>query len=201
MKIRILLFLCIGCGTLKAQHGAMQFFRPEDQRGLHVFETNKTDTIPFTKLHVYVGGSFEQSFQTLRDQNTADPLTLPAYKGNINSLIPLTNGFNLAMANLDIDAQLSDGIRVNLTVYLASRHHEDTWVKGWFIQFDKLLFLHSAVVDNIMKNVTIKIGQFDVNYGDQHFRRTDGGSTLHNSFVENYIMDEFATEIGAEFYY
>jgi hypothetical protein len=74
-------------------------------------------------------------------------------------------------------------------------------VKGGYIQFDKLLFLNSEAVNNIMKSVTIKIGQFDMDYGDQHFRRTDGGSTLYNPFVENYIMDEFATEIGAEFYY
>ena len=109
--------------------------------------------------------------------------------------------FDLAMANLNIDAQLSDGIRVNLSVYLASRHHEDTWVKGGYVQFDKLTFLHSSLVDKIMKSVTIKVGQFDVDYGDEHFRRSDGGNTIYNPFVENYIMDEFATEIGGEIYY
>ncbi len=201
MKIIIIALLCFASFEVSAQKNKMQFFRPYDERGLHMFETTKADTIPFKKLYVQVGGSFEQTFQMLRDQNTAEPLLLPPYKGNVNSLIPLSNGFNLAMANLSIDAQLSDGIRVNLTVYLSSRHHEDTWVKGGYIQFDKLLFLHSDAVDNIMKSVTIKIGQFDVDYGDQHFRRTDGGSTLYNPFVENYIMDEFATEIGAEFYY
>ncbi len=201
MKIVIIVLLCIASFEVSAQKNTMQFFRPYDERGLHMFETTKADTIPFKKLRVQVGGSFEQTFQMLRDQNTAEPLFLPPYKGNVNSLIPLSNGFNLAMANLSIDAQLSDGIRVNLTVYLSSRHHEDTWVKGGYIQFDKLLFLHNDVVDNIMKSVTIKIGQFDVDYGDQHFRRTDGGSTLYNPFVENYIMDEFATEIGAEFFY
>ena len=201
MKIIIIALLSIASLEVSAQKNTMQFFRPYDERGLHMFETTKADTIPFKKLRVQVGGSFEQTFQTLRDVNTAEPLFLPPYKGNVNSLIPLSNGFNLAMANLSIDAQLSDGIRVNLTVYLSSRHHEDTWVKGGYIQFDKLLFLHNDVVDNIMKSVTIKIGQFDVDYGDQHFRRTDGGSTLYNPFVENYIMDEFATEIGAEFFY
>ncbi len=201
MKVIIIMLLCIVSINVAAQKGGMQFFRPYDERGLHIFETTKADTIPFVKTHVKVGGSFEQTFQTLRDQNTAEPLLMPPYHGNVNSLIPLTNGFNLAMANLNIDAQLSDGIRVNLTVYLSSRHHEDTWVKGGYIQFDKLLFLNSEAVNNIMKSVTIKIGQFDVDYGDQHFRRTDGGSTLYNPFVENYVMDEFATEIGAEFYY
>ena len=200
MKLILILLAILAAGSLQAQ-SSMQFFRPYDETGLHIFETTKVDTTPFKKLHVQIGGSFEQTFQTLRDVNTAQPLTLPEFTGNVNSLIPLTNGFNLAMANLNIDAQLSDGIRVNLTAYLSSRHHEDTWVKGGYIQFDKLLFLNSEVVNNIMKSVTIKVGQFDVDYGDQHFRRTDGGSTLYNPFVENYVMDEFATEIGAEFYY
>ena len=182
-------------------HQQMQYFRPNDENGINVFETTKNDTTSFKNLTVKIGGNFEQSFQMLRDQNTATPATETGYTGNVNSLIPLTDGFDLAMANLDLDAQLSDGIRVNLTTYLASRHHEDTWVKGGYIQLDKLLFLQSHLVDNIMENVTIKIGQFDVDYGDQHYRRTDGGNTVYNPFVENYIMDEFATEIGGEVYY
>lgn len=184
-----------------AQHQQMQYFRPNDQTGINVFETTKADTNTFYHLGVKVGGNFEQSYQALRDYNTALPMTETGYTGNVNSLIPLTDGFDLAMANLNIDAQLADGIRVNLTVYLASRHHEDTWVKGGYVQFDKLLFLHSAIVDDLMKSITIKIGQFDVDYGDQHFRRTDGGNTIYNPFVENYIMDEFATELGGELYY
>jgi hypothetical protein len=49
-----------------------------------------------------------------------------------------------------------------------------------------------------MKVVTLKIGHYELNYGDQHFRRSDGGQTLYNPFIENYIMDAFATEVGAE---
>ena len=181
----------------------MQFFRQNDSRGINVFETTKNDSTPFSKMKVKVGGNFEQDFQALRDQNTAIPVivTKAGVTGNVNSLIPLTDGFNLAMANLNLDAQLADGIRVNLTAYLASRHHEDTWVKGGYVQFDKLLFLNSSWVDNLMKNMTFKVGQFDVDYGDQHYRRSDGGSTIYNPFMENYIMDEFATEIGGEAYY
>jgi len=199
---QLTLAVLLGAGFhAMAQEQDMQFFRQNDKRGINVFETPKNDSTPFHKMKVKIGGNFEQSFQTLRDQNTAVPMTQTGYNGNVNSLIPLTDGFDLAMANLNIDAQLSDGIRVNLSVYLASRHHEDAWVKGGYVQFDKLTFLHSDWVDNIMKSVTIKIGQFDVDYGDQHFRRSDGGNTIYNPFVENYIMDEFATEIGGEIYY
>ncbi|MDR3715249.1 MAG: hypothetical protein P4L51_20750 [Puia sp.] len=193
--------LLMAGSSVMAQHQQMQFFRPNDKTGLNVFETKKDDTTSFHHLKVKVGGNFEQSYQMLRDKNTAAPMTEVGFNGNVNSLLTLTNGFDLAMANLNIDAQLADGIRVNLTTYLASRHHEDTWVKGGYIQFDKLLFLHSDLVDQIMKSFTIKIGQFDVDYGDQHYRRTDGGNTIYNPFIENYIMDEFATELGGEVYY
>jgi len=198
------LFAIIGTTTIgfsaMAQEG-MQYFRPNDKSGINVFETTKSDTTAFKHLKVKVGGNFEQSFQGLSDKNTAIPVTQAPYIGNVNNLVHLTSGFDLAMANLNVDAQLYDGIRVNLTVYLASRHHEDAWVKGGYIQFDKLTFLNSELVNNIMKSVTIKVGQFDVDYGDQHFRRSDGGNTIYNPFIENYVMDEFATEIGGELYY
>jgi hypothetical protein len=179
----------------------LQYFRPDNENGINVFETTKNDTTSFKKMKVFVGGNFEMAFQGLRDQNTATPLFEAPYVGNVNSLEPLNNGFDLPMANLNIDAQLADGIRMDLTVYLATRHHEDTWVKGGYVQFDKLLFLNSDWVNRIMQNVTIKVGQFDVDYGDQHYQRSDGGNTIYNPFIENYIMDEFATEIGGEVYY
>lgn len=200
MKIKLILVLCFVTSMVKAQQEPLQYYRPNDMRGINVFETPKTDTIPFTGLKVRVGGNFEMEFQALRNFNTATPLTKPGFTGNVNSLETLTNGFALPMANLNVDAQLADGVRMNITTYLSSRHHEDAWVKGGYIQFDKLLFLKSDLIDALMKNITIKIGQFDVDYGDQHYRRSDGGNTIYNPFIENYIMDEFATEIGAEVY-
>ena len=140
-QLTLLAFTTLGYSALAQQQ--LQNFRPNNKDGINLFETSKSDTTHFTKMKVRVGGNFEMAFQGLRDQNTATPLTEPGYNGNVNSLIPLTNGFDLPMANLNIDAQLADGIRMNLTIYLASRHHEDTWVKGGYIQFDKLLFLHS----------------------------------------------------------
>ncbi|GAB3920706.1 hypothetical protein [Mucilaginibacter myungsuensis] len=200
MKIKHLL-IALAIIPIGAKAQEIQYFRHYDQRGINVFHTGKQDTVPFTGLKVKVGGNFAMAFQMLRQQNTALPATRTGFTGNVNSLIPLIDGFNLPMANLNIDAQLSDGIRLNLTSYLSARHHEDTWVKGGYIQFDKLTFLHSDFVDELMKSFTIKIGQNDIDYGDQHFRRSDGGNIIYNPFVENYIMDAFTTEIGAEIYY
>ncbi|MDB5253564.1 MAG: hypothetical protein JWP27_2733, partial [Flaviaesturariibacter sp.] len=109
------------------------------------------------------------------------------------------SGFMTAQANLFTDVQLADGIRLNLTTYLSSRHHNEAWVKGGYIQFDKLP-LKGRFWTQLMEVATIKIGHMEVNYGDAHFRRSDGGQALYNPFMESYIMDAYATEIGGEVY-
>ena len=159
--------------------------RPYDKSGINIFESPKDTNAIFDKLKVQFGAGFTQSFQGLKHENASGGL----YK--------MTPGFNTANANLFMDVQLADGIRLNLTSYLSSRHHNETWVKGGYIQFDKLPF-KGQVWEDIMSVTTIKIGHMEINYGDQHFRRSDGGQTLYNPFIENYIMDGFTTEIGGE---
>jgi len=198
--------LLAGLGIYSGNAGAqqsIQYFRPNDKTGINVFETSKKDTVGFNGLKVKIGGGFTINYQALRASNTAVPVTktVGTATGNINALTSLIDGFNLPMANLNFDIQLADGVRLNLTSYLASRHHEETWVKGGYLQIDKLPFLHSQFIDNIMNNVTFVIGEYDLDYGDQHYRRSDGGNTIYNPFVENYVMDEFATELGMQAYY
>jgi hypothetical protein len=56
-------------------------------------------------------------------------------------------------------------------------------------------------MNRLWKNLTLKVGHMEINYGDAHFRRSDGGNTFWNPFIENNIMDAFTTEIGGELYY
>lgn len=194
----ILLTAAILCsfGSM-AQQRDMQFWRAYDQRGINVFETGKADTVAFDGVRVRIGGAFTQQFQSLSHENSASPV-MNENGVNTNQLMDIGSGFNLATANLNIDVALADGIRLNLITYLSSRHHPETWVKGGYLQFDKLHFLNSPVFDQIMEKVTIKVGHMEINYGDSHYRRSDNGNAFYNPFVGNYIMDAFATEIGAE---
>lgn len=168
--------------------------RPTDQTGVNVFETPKTDT-QFTGPKVEFGGSIAMPYMALTNSNAVTEQN-PAK--NTQALFKNSPNFALSMANLDIKSYLADGVSLQVTLYLASKHHNETWVKGGFVQFDKIPFIKLDLLDNIMKYTTIKVGQMDVNYGDAHFRRSDGGNAIYNPFMENYIMDEFATEIGAE---
>lgn len=182
----------------------MQYWRAYDKSGLNVFETTKDSGAAFTGLAVRIGGGFTQGYQLLSHENYVTGSDGKLVSGTWNradsgnKLYALANGFNNASANLNIDAQLAAGVRMNLILYLSSRHHNETWVKGGYIQFDELRFLNSSFLDDLMKYLTIRVGHMEVNYGDQHFRRSDGGSTLYNPFIENYIVDAFTTEIGGD---
>jgi hypothetical protein len=168
--------------------------RATDQTGVNVFETPKTDT-QFTGPKVEFGGSIAMPYIALTNSNAVTEKN-PAK--NTQGLFRNSPNFALSMANLNINSYLADGVTLQVSLYLASKHHNETWVKGGYVQFDKIPFIKLDLLDNIMKYTSIKVGQMDVNYGDAHFRRSDGGNAIYNPFMENYIMDEFATEIGAE---
>lgn len=187
-------------GYLSAQTNELQYYRFWDQRGINVFEPLKNNKATFNGLYVRVGGGFTQQFQGITHSNKADAanFTSGGKTYNANALYPLGAGFNLATANLNFDIQIEDGIRICLENYMSARHHNEFWVKGGYIQIDKLPMFNSPAW--FTDNFRIKIGHFMPNYGDQQFRRTDNGNAMFNPFVGNYILDAFTTEIATEIY-
>ncbi len=173
----------------------LQNFRPLDQRGINIFETPKDDTVEYTGFKLSWGAAFTQQMQALDHSTSAASRVVNGVEQNRLTEIGL--GFNNAAANVYMGAQLAPGIRVALTSYLSSRHHNETWVKDGYLLIDKspIDFLPLQVA---MAFTTVKIGHFEVNYGDAHFRRSDNGNAIYNPFVGNMILDAFTTEIGGE---
>lgn len=169
-----------------AQQPALQYYRTGDTDGLNVFETSKNNDVAFDGLKVRVGADFALQFQGISQGNASD------------SLLLLGKNLNLPTANLNLDAQLADGLRVHLRTYLSARHHNEAWVKGGYLQMDKLDFIKPGFAEGIMKYTTIRVGLDEINYGDAHFRRTDNARAYYNPFVGNYIMDAFTTEAFGE---
>ncbi len=149
------------------------------------FEEPQLTGDEFQKVNARVGGDFALQYQILNQH--AD-----------SALVPLGSGFNLPTANLNLDVNLAPGVKLNLVTYLSSRHHDDTWVKGGALIFDKLPFINSPTIDKIMDYLTITVGDMELNYGDAHFRRTDNGNAARNPFVGNYVMDAFTTAPAME---
>lgn len=188
--------LCVAfisyAGSTFAQQPSINNFRPYDKTGLGIFESPKDAQAKFDGLKVRFGAGFTQQFQALSHEHGYTPDT------GALKLKPISAGFATAQANLNMDVQLEDGIRLNVVTYLSARHHNEAWVKGGYIQFDNLGFLGSETLNDLMKYLTIRVGHMEVNYGDAHFRRSDGGQTTWNPFMDNYIIDAYATEIGGD---
>jgi hypothetical protein len=147
----------------------------------------------FDGLKLRLGANFTQGYQSLKHSNADNTPGQALYK--------MKGGFPLAQANLNIDVQLADGVRLNLVSYMSSHHHNEFWVKGGYLQIDKVGFMNSEFLNNLWTNLTLKVGHMEINYGDAHFRRSDGGNTFWNPYMEGNIMDAFTTEIGAELYW
>src|SRR5688572_1311093 len=134
-----LLLLMIVAINVHGQRSPIQYFRPYDQRGVNVFETSKVDTIGFDELKLRIGANFTQQFQSLKHSNSESMVG----EVNKNALYDIAPGFNLAMANFNIDVQIADGVRVSLVSYMSTRHHTEFWVKGGYFQIDKVGFLNN----------------------------------------------------------
>jgi hypothetical protein len=179
------------------QQIVIQRLRPVDARGLNKYESAKDDGVPYTGFKLAWGAAFTQQFQGLGHSNTAAPNMVSGV--NKNQLMTLGHGFNNAVANLYLNAQLAKGIRVAMASYLSARHHQETWVKDGYLQIDDSPIDNKAL-NTLMQYLTIRAGHMEINYGDEHFRRTDNGNAMYNPFVGNLLMDAFTTEIGGEVY-
>ncbi|THU39779.1 hypothetical protein FAM09_13740 [Niastella caeni] len=175
---------------LTAQFDSLPNFRYYDKRGVNVFESPKEPVEAFKGIKFRLGAGLAQAYQSLSHSNDADG------KAD-NALYTIHPGFTPAMANFSMDVQLITGTRFNLTCYLSTRSRNEARLKAGYLQFDKLP-LDSELWEKLMQVITIRTGLMEVNYGDAHFRRSDGGQAIYNPFIENYIVDACATETGAE---
>lgn len=193
-KIHLLIILSFSIIT-NAQQFQIDNLNPRDQRSINAFENPKDSISHFEGLKVKVGGAFALQFQGVKHQSNADQSM------SSTQLYDIGNNFNLPTANLDLDVALYDGINLHLRTFLSSRHHNETYVKGGYLQINTLDFIKKGFLEEFMKHATIKFGHDEINYGDAHFRRTDNAFAINNPFVGNLLMDGFATMIFAEVYY
>ncbi len=190
LTLLLLSITLLESNAIAQENRDLQYFRAPDKTGLNVFETNKDEDVEFDGIKVRIGGSNTLQFQALDHKNS----------GAVE-IFEIGPNFNLATSNLDIDVQLHRGMRMHLRTYLSSRHHSQPYVKGGYLQIDRLDFIQEDFASNLMDKITIKVGHMQNNYGDAHFRRSDNAQTIYNPFVGNYIMDAFTTEVGGEVYF
>ena len=196
MRASMLAVLFSGVSVLNAQETtpSMRDYLAPEKTTRNIFEDPKGEAPEFDGVHVSVGGDFALQFQALDHSTTAN-------LGTDYVLNTLGSDFNLPTANLDINAYLAKGVKMHLRTFLSARHHNEAWVKGGYIQVDNLDFISKGFLENVMKDVRLKVGMDEINFGDAHFRRTDNAEAINNAFGENNIMDSYSTQAFGEVYY
>lgn len=199
-KFFSLIFVMItALGFAQEQAYKLNNFYIQNKDARNNFEPRKDTATTFDRVRVNLGGAFALQFQAITHENTATPVMVNDV--NTNKLYDIGNNFNLATANMDFNVALYDGVNLHLRTFLSSRHHNEAYVKGGYLQIDKLDFIKKDFLKDVMKHASIKIGHNEINYGDAHYRRSDNANALMNPFVGNWLMDAYATMVFAEVYY
>lgn len=127
-------------------------------------------------------------------------LQLLDHSNNSGSLPDIEGGFQNAAGNLTFDARISDGINVYTELYLSSPNHTgDVYDREGYIYVDYLPEMFGGV-NRIFEHIDLKAGHMELNFGDQHFYRSDVAQVQGNPLLGNYIVDANTIGVGMEVY-
>ena len=120
-----------------------------------------------------------------------------------DSVLPsqLSPGFQTAFGNLSFLADFNNQMEVYFDVFIADRPHQDQ------LQGDEGYILLKELPDALgdtqlaktfFEAIDIKAGQFELDFGDAHYRRSLNAAVQRNPLIGNYVVDPRDTEIGIE---
>jgi hypothetical protein len=117
----------------------------------------------------------------------------------------LDPGFQTAWGDLAFLADIDQGkMLVFFDLYISSRPHPSTtYGNEGYILIKELPddFGPSNWLNNsLFKYVNVKMGHFEIDYGDWHYRRSDNAWVQRNPLIGNTIIDPDVEEIGMEIY-
>jgi hypothetical protein len=128
-------------------------------------------------------------------------LQLLDHSNDPGSLPDIEGGFQNAAGNLTFDARITDGIDLYTELYLSSPHHTgDVFDREGYMYIDYLPEMFGETVNSVFKHFDLKVGHMEMNFGDEHFYRSDVAQGLNNPLFGNYIVDANTIGVGAELY-
>lgn len=152
----------------------------------------------FGDMDFYMGVDTVGRVQALRESHVADTVGASSVISNGH----LSSGFQTAFGNLSFLADSPD-MELYFSIFIASRPHPDMMQgdEGYVI-FHNLpdLLGGSKLAHDLFDNVNIKAGQFEVDYGDAHYLRSDNARVQQNPLIGNFVVDPRSSEVGMEAY-
>ncbi len=120
---------------------------------------------------------------------------------NIQRLNPIPSGFQTAWGSFDFLVSYKDVLDVYAEIYISSRAHPSTTYgsEGWILlRGVPDAFRGVFLLDWLFRNVSVKAGLFEVDYGDQRYYRSDNARVQRNPLIGNFVVDPDTEEPGFE---
>ncbi len=115
----------------------------------------------------------------------------------------LDGGFQTPFANLSFLAAIQDKMDVYFDMYISSRPHPSTMYGHEGYLLIKQLpgpFDENKTLSRLFDNIDVKVGAFDIDFGDQNYHRSNNARVWQNPLIGNAIVDPNVEEIGGEVY-
>jgi hypothetical protein len=113
----------------------------------------------------------------------------------------LEPGFQTAWGSFEFLADFEGQLEVYFDVYLSTKAHANQLQghEGYMLMRSLPAPLgEMPILEKLMSIVDVKAGQFDIDFGDHRYRRTDNARGQRNPFIGNTLLDPSATEVGVE---
>jgi hypothetical protein len=145
-------------------------------------------------MQVFMGFQAEMRFQDLVQGDV--------YSGGMREP-RLSSGFQTPFGDLSFLARLGDVMEVYYDLYLASRPHPSTTYghEGYLI-FHRMpgSLGENSLIQKFFDIADVKVGAFDIDFGDSRYRRSNNARVQYNPLIGNYVVDPETEEIGVEVY-
>lgn len=122
------------------------------------------------------------------------------HESDDDSFDKIAPGFQNAVGNLTFGAEVFPGGKVNVDVFISSKHHGETYGYQGFFQMSKTPeWMQLGRVGNFYDNhVDVRAGQMTLNFGDGDLYRSINGDVYNNELVGNPVVNPALTALGME---
>ncbi len=121
---------------------------------------------------------------------------------NLNPSRGLNPNFQTPYADLSLLATIPHEFDMFADFYIATPGHPSTTYgdEGWLVFKQIPGVSHNSPINKIMDYINVKVGAFDIDFGDNNYHRSNNAWVQNNPLIGNPLVDPSTEEIGGEVY-
>jgi hypothetical protein len=180
--------------TLFAERTEKEYFSPFDiMDPAHMRADMPMQIGGWQDLNLYMGLQTVGRLQALQQENVSI--------NHVNQA-GLDPGFQDPFANLSFLAAIPNKMDVYFDLYVASRPHASTMYghEGYLLFKQLPAPFDTGPVGAVFDYINVKVGAFDLDFGDDNYRRSNNARVQRNPLIGNPLLDPNVEEIGGEVY-